>query len=140
METLPPHVNLSDQFFSVVEEQNGEKKIVFGLGAIRGAGEDAMSSIIECRKSGGEFKDLEDFISRVDFSKITKRVMEPLIKSGSLDNLGYTRATMLKYIDEICEIGRNKQKLEGEIHNSLFADSQDELTGIRFSFSDIEGV
>lgn len=138
METLPPHVNLSDQFFSVADWRNGEKKIVFGLGAIRGAGEDAMGSIIACRKSGGEFKDLEDFISRVDFSKITKRVMEPLIKSGSLDNLGYTRATMLKNIDEICEIGRNKQKLAGEIHNSLFADSQDELAGIRFSFSNIE--
>ena len=150
METLPPHVNLSELFFSVVDSgakqadssqadssaKNHEKKIVFGLCAIKGAGEEVMENIIECRKKDGEFKSLEDFVARVDFSKISKRVMEPLIKSGSLDNLGYTRATMLQYVDEICEAGRSKQKFD--IENSLFSGSKEEFEHVRFNFSDRE--
>ncbi|PAF41322.1 DNA polymerase III subunit alpha [Helicobacter sp. 11S03491-1] len=118
MEIIPPHINTSMLDFSVgdFEDENTKpvKKIIFGLSAIKGAGEGPLKNIIEVRESGGKFKSLEDFISRVDFTKLTKRILEPLIKTGSLDGLGYTRATMLKNIDKICEIGRSKNKLKVE--------------------------
>ncbi|OHU84449.1 DNA polymerase III subunit alpha [Helicobacter sp. CLO-3] len=141
IDTMPPHVNVSDQFFSVADvdtKKGTQKKIVFGLNAIKGAGAEALHNIIECRKRDGKFESLEKFVERVDFSKISKRVLEPLIKSGSLDDLGYTRAAMLKNIDEICEIGRSKQKMDNNIENSLFRDSKEELTSVNFNFQNIE--
>lgn len=120
IEVLPPHVNISKINFSVIIEKSNVKKIVFGLGALKSAGENALQSIIDNRLQEGEYKDLNDFVSRVDFSYIRKTAIEPLIKSGSLDNLGFTRASMLENIDYICEMGRNAQKAKGEMNSSLF--------------------
>ncbi len=136
IEILPPHVNMSDADFGVADI-DGEKKIVFGLGAIKGAGEGPLRNIIECRKKDGVFKSLEDFVARVDFSKLSKRILEPLIKSGSLDNLGYTRATMLQNADTICETGRNNHELKSNIEQSLFFNATEELAGIRFDFTQV---
>lgn len=105
IEILPPHVNTSQTNFSVIIEK-GKKKIVFGLNAIKGAGEGALQSIITDRKQKGNFNSLEDFIMKADFRRISKKVLEPLVKSGSLDNLGYTRASMLDNLDYICDLGR----------------------------------
>ncbi|MDU9772312.1 DNA polymerase III subunit alpha, partial [Helicobacter pylori] len=125
IEVMPPHINSSMQDFSVAEFKNQkgepEKKIVFGLGAVKGVGGEPIKNIIE-ERAKGDYKSLEDFISRVDFSKLTKKSLEPLVKSGSLDNLGYTRKTMLANLDLICDAGRAKDKanemMQGD--NSLF--------------------
>lgn len=106
IEILPPHVNTSQTNFSVIVDSDGKKKIVFGLNAIKGAGEGALQTIIADRKQMGNFKSLEDFIIKADFRRISKKVLEPLVKSGSLDNLGYTRASMLENLDYICDLGR----------------------------------
>ncbi len=140
IQTIPPNVNKSDQYFSVIDvEEEGikQKKIVFGLQAIKGVGE-ALHNIIECRKKDGNFKSLEDFVARVDFSKISKRAMEPLIKSGSLDGLGYTRATMMKHVDDICEIGRNTRRFNHNIEQTLFFDAKEELAQVYLGFENIE--
>lgn len=122
IKVIPPHVNFSLIDFSVVKIEN-EKKIVFGLGAIKGAGSQALECIIKERKNNGNFKSLEDFISRVDFNKITKRILEPLIKSGCLDNLGYTRASMIANVDFLCDQGRLATKSKEENANGLFGDA-----------------
>ncbi|MDU9793686.1 DNA polymerase III subunit alpha, partial [Helicobacter pylori] len=125
IEVMPPHINSSMQDFSVAEFKNQkgelEKKIVFGLGAVKGVGGEPIKNIIEERVKG-DYKSLEDFISRVDFSKLTKKSLEPLVKSGSLDNLGYTRKTMLAHLDLICDAGRAKDKANEMMQggNSLF--------------------
>ncbi|RKU88780.1 DNA polymerase III subunit alpha, partial [Helicobacter pylori] len=124
-EVMPPHINSSMQDFSVAEFKNQkgelEKKIVFGLGAVKGVGGEPIKNIIE-ERAKGDYKSLEDFISRVDFSKLTKKSLEPLVKSGSLDNLGYTRKTMLANLDLICDAGRAKDKANEMMQggNSLF--------------------
>ncbi|TLE04663.1 DNA polymerase III subunit alpha [Helicobacter bilis] len=110
IEILPPHVNTSQTNFSVIIDSNGKKKIVFGLNAIKGAGEGALQGIIDDRKQKGAFKNLEDFITKADFKRISKKVLEPLVKSGSLDNLGYTRASMLDNLDYICDLGRRMSR------------------------------
>ncbi len=125
IEVQRPHVNVSDVRFRV-QEEGGEKHIVFGLEAIKGAGEGPLGTLVEIREKHGAFKDLQDFISKIDFSKFSKRILEPLIKSGSLDNLGYNRRTMLENLDAICEEGRRKDKTNAQMRTGLFADAQSE--------------
>ncbi|PAF48117.1 DNA polymerase III subunit alpha [Helicobacter sp. 12S02634-8] len=141
IELLPPHVNTSDLDFGVGDfidkEGRGVKKIIFGLSAIKGAGEGPLRNIIETRESKGAFKSLEDFISRVDFSKLTKRILEPLIKSGSLDGLGYSRASMLQHIDVICEVGRAKDHFKKTLEGSLFASNQEEMQAVHLDIKEI---
>ncbi len=80
----PPDVNVSEFKFSV----NDDGRIVYGLGAVKGVGEGPVEAIVECRASGGPFKDLFDFCNRVDLKRINKRTLEALIRSGALDRLG----------------------------------------------------
>lgn len=130
-----PHVNLSENDFGVSGEGK-DKAIVFGLSAIKGVGEAPIENIVSEREKNGAYKSLEDFVGRVDWSKISKRVLEPLIKSGSLDDLGYSRTCMLEHIDEICDAGRSKDKANQEMGNSLFADLVDEISTVTFKFQD----
>lgn len=126
IDIVPPHVNISENDFGVGEFE-GEKKIIFGLSAIKGLGDAPIENIIQEREKNGTYKSLEDFIARVDFSKLTKRSLEPLIKSGGLDNLGYSRKSMLENIDVLCEKGREKDKAKDMIHNSLFSSDDVEI-------------
>lgn len=73
----------------------GDDSIRYGLGAIKGAGEAAIESIIEERAANGRFDDLFDFCRRVDTRKANRRVIEALIRSGALDELGPGRASMV---------------------------------------------
>ncbi|RDU59325.1 DNA polymerase III subunit alpha [Helicobacter marmotae] len=126
IDIVPPHVNISENDFGV-GEFDGEKKIIFGLSAIKGLGEAPIENIIQEREKNGVFKNLEDFIARVDFSKLTKRSLEPLIKSGGLDNLGYSRKSMLEHIDMLCEKGREKDKAKEMMSSSLFSGDDVEI-------------
>ncbi|TLD96761.1 DNA polymerase III subunit alpha [Helicobacter jaachi] len=126
IEIVPPHVNVSENDFGV-GEFDGVKKIIFGLSAIKGLGEAPIENIIEERRKNGAYKSLEDFILRVDFSKLTKRSLEPLIKSGGLDNLGYSRKSMLEHIDMLCDKGREVHKAREMIGDSLFNKEEVEI-------------
>lgn len=59
----------------------------FGLDAIKGVGRGAAEEIIRARESGGQFKDLEDFLERVNMKILGRKGLESLIKSGALDGL-----------------------------------------------------
>ena len=76
----PPDINKSSKNFLSLNEEN----ILFGLGAIKGVGDSAIENIVE-ERSNGDFKSLKDFCFRVDLSKVDKRCLEPLIKSGAMD-------------------------------------------------------
>ena len=86
-----PDVNRSDLRFSVGEQ--GE--VIYGLGAIKGAGEAALRGIIEERKNNGRYTDLYDFCQRIDLRKANKRVLEALIGAGALDSLKLNRPSLL---------------------------------------------
>lgn len=87
----PPDINRCAFGFTV----EGDDSIRYGLGAIKGAGEAAIESIIEERAANGRFDDLFDFCRRVDTRKANRRVIEALIRSGALDELGPGRASMV---------------------------------------------
>jgi DNA polymerase III subunit alpha len=96
IEVLPPDVNESQVVFAPA--RNGEV-IRFGLAAIKGVGEIAVQSILDARKSGGEFPSLGDMCQRVDIRTVNRKVLEALIKSGACDTFKETRATMFAQID-----------------------------------------
>lgn len=97
------------------------------MGAIKGAGDVAIKSILESRKEDGDFKDLSDFLSRIDGSKVNKRVIESLTKAGAFDNFGYSRKSLLAQIEKIGDAVGDAMKMRKQATGSLFGDS-DEMT------------
>ncbi len=91
----PPNVQLSQYAFTV----NEANEIVYGLGAIKGVGEAAIGHILEQRQQR-TFRDIFDFCERLDGKKISRRVLESLIKSGSMDCFGEERAALMASLDE----------------------------------------
>ncbi|MFW1761824.1 DNA polymerase III subunit alpha [Acinetobacter calcoaceticus] len=96
LDVLPPSVNMSTYHFHA----SNDKTIVYGLGAIKGVGEQAMQSVIDSRRQYGPYTDLFDFCHRIDLKKINKRTLEALIRAGALDCLGIERASLMAQLPE----------------------------------------
>ena len=92
---LPPDINLSVYRFTPVGEP-GKKadRIRYGLGAVKGTGQNAIEAIIAARQEK-PFTDLFDFVKRVDKRQINRRSIESLIKAGAFDSLGVNRGILL---------------------------------------------
>ncbi|MFV0481936.1 MAG: DNA polymerase III subunit alpha [Campylobacteraceae bacterium] len=125
----PPDVAKSSVEFTAIKDENGADSILFGLGAIKGVGHTAIASILEARNEK-QFTDFDDFISRVDTGKVNKKVLEGLIKSGSFDNFGFSRKSLLEHIEIIVQAGQECSRQKKQAENSLFGDSA-EMIGVR---------
>jgi len=88
---LPPDINQSGIRFRPVDG----KTIRYGLGAIKGTGEAALSVILKMRTESGSFRDLFDFCRRIDKRVVNRRVIEALIRSGAFDAIDDHRAKLL---------------------------------------------
>ncbi|PZT49103.1 DNA polymerase III subunit alpha [Helicobacter valdiviensis] len=130
----PPNLQKSSLEFSV-EEIDGEDCILFGLGAIKGAGEVAINIILEERANNGEFKDLKDFLSRIDPQKVNKKSIEAFIKSGAMDCFGFSRKTLLEQVEALTENAKMSQTLQKEAQNSLFGMSE-EMVNVEINLED----
>ena len=86
-----PDINRGDYRFEPISARS----VRYGLGAIKGTGQQAIAAIVAARKEGGPFTSLFDFCVRVDRSKMNKRTVEALIKGGAFDNLHLNRAELL---------------------------------------------
>jgi DNA polymerase-3 subunit alpha len=87
-----PDINNSDYAFKVMDST----RLAYGLGAVKGAGQAAIESIVAERNNNGLFTDLFDFCHRVDMRKMNKRVLEALIKAGAFDKIGPHRASIME--------------------------------------------
>ena len=135
IELLPPDINRSDLKF-IASSHDNKEVILFGLGAIKGAGDVAIASILESR--GNEpFKDLSDFISRIDGSKVNKKVIESLIKAGALDSFGYSRRALIMQIEEIIEASQKVSQARKMAENSLFGGGE-EMTHIKIELNNVD--
>ena len=112
-EILPPDVNRSDVGFKI----EGDRQIRFGIGRIKGVGEEAARAIVEARK-GREFRNIQDFVRSVDGRKVNKKVLECLIKAGSFDFTGSRRDELL---ERLSSSGKNMSNLT---QNALFGGAQ----------------
>ncbi|MDY3069356.1 MAG: DNA polymerase III subunit alpha [Parabacteroides sp.] len=122
---LGPDVNESILKFSV----NKKKNIRFGLGAIKGVGESAVENIIAERKKNGAYKDIFDFVERVNLSSCNKKNIESLALAGAFDNMGIQREQFFAetgkgelFIDTLVRYGNKYQTDKSTATNSLFGD------------------
>jgi DNA polymerase-3 subunit alpha len=101
LNVLPPCINRSHYYFTVVDD----KTILYGLGAIKGAGEAAIQCIVEEREQQGPFEGLFSVCQRLDMRKVNRRVLEALVKSGALDTWNVERASLFESIDNAIQAG-----------------------------------
>jgi DNA polymerase III subunit alpha len=94
LDILPPDVNESGFKFTVV----GDKRIRFGLGAVRNVGEGAIASIIAGRERG-PYTSIADLVQRIDLRLCNKRVLESLIAAGACDSLGGHRKQLIEALE-----------------------------------------
>ena len=115
IEVLKPDINESLAKFSV---QDG--KLRYALGAIKGVGEANMNAIIEARNKGGKFKDMSDFINRVDAKQLNRKQLEQLIKAGAFDCLEKKRGKLYANIDNILKNISSATEMKTSAQSSLF--------------------
>ena len=118
LEVAPPDVNRSSYMFTA----DGERTIVYGLGAIKGVGEAAIECMVGAREQGGAFGDLFEFCRRIDLKKVNRRVLESLIRAGALDALGVNRASLMVQLPLALKMA--------EQHHAQQAAGQDDLFGM----------
>src|SRR3989304_1760405 len=102
---LPPDINESELDFAVVKD-----KIRFGLGAVKNVGESAIESMLKARAKVGPFRSLVDLTEEVDLRLVNRRVLESLVKSGSFDSLGASRAQLAAVLDRALDAGQQVQR------------------------------
>ncbi len=113
---LSPDVNESDYAFKV--EASG--KIRYGLGAIKGAGEKAIESLVNERNLNGSYRDLDSLCRRVDGQKVNKKVFEALIMSGALDALESNRAAALASLPTVIDLAGQLAVNRSSGQNDMF--------------------
>lgn len=116
LKVLPPDINRSEFQFTVDEHNH----IIYGLGALKGAGEAALSVLVEQRRKGGAFKSLADLCKRASSQKVNRRVLETLIKAGAFDSLGGTRRAMLAFLPEALRMAEQYNRDQGTGQTDLF--------------------
>jgi DNA polymerase-3 subunit alpha len=134
-----PDVNESGLNFSV----NKKGEIRYGMGAVKGVGEAAVEALIEERKKNGPFKDIYDFMRRINLRTVNKRVMESLCYAGAFDDLAPTlppgqtwhRAVFFAqsdkfetFIENLLRYGAAYQENKVMSVNSLFGDLSDSVS------------
>jgi len=121
---LSPDVNASRYEFTAC----GEHSIRYGLGAVRGVGRGAVEALIAEREAHGAYRSLEDLCRRLDLQKLNRRVLEALIRSGSLDALGATRATLMERLPAAMQLGDQNSRAHQAGQNDLFGLASAERT------------
>ncbi|MEK7193741.1 MAG: DNA polymerase III subunit alpha [Patescibacteria group bacterium] len=124
IDILPPDVNKS----SVAFAPDG-LKIRFGLLAIKNVGEQITKNIIEERATRGEFKNFNDFLTRIQHKDLNKKSLESLIKGGAFDSLGVERNQALHNIEEILKFSTAIKRSGTQNHTSLFGNTSFSSTG-----------
>ena len=124
LKMLPPDINQSDyRFVPVGEPGKKSNQIRYGLGAVKGSGQNAIENIVASRVADGPFKDLFDFCKRVDKRQVNRRTIESLIRAGAMDCLGKDRAILLATVSLAIEAAEQADKAANQV--SLFGDDDD---------------
>ncbi|MDY0121712.1 MAG: DNA polymerase III subunit alpha [Sulfurimonas sp.] len=133
IELSPPDICDSQLEFSAITK-DGSDIILFGLGAIKGVGKSAVLSILETRREDGDFTSIENFVNRIDPSKVNKRVIESIIKTGGFDRFGYSRKALLDQIELIVDTAKKANDARKNAVGSLFGDDE-EITNVELKLT-----
>jgi DNA polymerase-3 subunit alpha len=126
LDLLVPDVNESSRSFEV----NKKGQIRFGMGAIKGVGEAAVEAIVEERNLRGEYKDIFDFVSRINIRQVNKKSMESLAFAGAFDCFSeiprscYFQMDLdgLSFIEKIVRYASKMAELKASASQSLFGE------------------
>ena len=118
----PPNVNASVLPFTVA----GPNRISYGLGALKGVGPSAVDAIVSERAARGPYTSLVDLCRRVDLTKINRRVLEALVKSGALDSLGANRATLMQGVPNALQAAERSVHAQAAGQTALFGGAADD--------------
>ena len=136
IELAPPDICDSQLEFSAITKENREI-ILFGLGAIKGVGEAAIHAMLEEREENGDYLSLQDFVNRIEPSKVNKRVIEATIKSGGFDRYNYSRKALLDQIELIVDTAKKSSEAKKNVVGSLFGDDE-EITTVKLELKNSE--
>lgn len=98
IQLIAPNINTSLYTFSV-----NQKGIQFGLNMVKGLNDNFVRNIIEERQSSGPFESLMDFCERIDDRFLRQDMIEPLIKAGAFDSIGYNRHSLIASLESTIE-------------------------------------
>ncbi len=131
----PPDINQSDADFSVVFKDgetptNLNGSVRFGLGAVKGAGNAAVTAIVEERSAGGDYTSIFDFCSRISTRATNRATIESLIKGGAFDSVHGidSRSALLVVLDKAISIGASAAKDKESGQGGLFGQESDNST------------
>ncbi|MBV9509928.1 MAG: DNA polymerase III subunit alpha, partial [Caulobacteraceae bacterium] len=116
----PPDINRSAADFDVAE---GE--VLYALGAVRNVGLQAMEHLVALREEGGRFRDLFDFVERVDPKLVNRRAIENLARAGAFDNLNPNRAEIIAAAETLAAYGQSVAAERAAAQTSLFGDQSE---------------
>lgn len=124
---LGPDINESMRTFSA----NAAGDVRFGMAAVKGVGEAAVDSIIAEREANGRFKDIYDFVERVNFSLVNRKCLENLAYAGAFDSIsGFPRCKFfgadaressgMTFLEQLMRYGQRIQVEKNNAQQSLF--------------------
>jgi len=113
---LPPNVNRSAYQFSVADDES----ILYGLGAIKGVGRNAVDAVIAEREQNGAFENIAEFCRRVDLEKVNRRALEAMIKAGAMDGFGTTRRSLMHELPEALKSADQEARAKAAGQNDMF--------------------
>ncbi len=127
IQLLPPDINHSIDCFKVEETDQG-KAIRYAFAALKGAGQQAMQSLVSIREETGQFKTIDDFMRRIDMKSFSKKQFEVLTCAGAFDSLNIPRSCLYNASDYLMRQASQwaQEKSSGQV--SLFGQSQEENT------------
>lgn len=132
LKVLGPDVNKSVHTFSADKEGN----IRFGMAGIKGVGEAAVMELVAEREKNGEFKDIYDFVERINFQAVNRKSIENLALAGAFDSIiGFHRSKLFAtdpkdpsapcYLDQLVRYGQMFQNDKNNMQQSLFGGTVD---------------
>ena len=127
IEIVKPSINKCFSDFRAIKGS-----LVYGLGAIKNVGYEAISNIINEREKNGSFKSLVDFVNRVKIKDVNKLQLEGLVKAGVFDEFDKDRGKIFNSIPKIIQQIKNINDDKDNHQANLFADDNDSRTEFEF--------
>jgi DNA polymerase-3 subunit alpha len=118
VKVLPPDINRSGADFEVEDGQ-----VLYALGAVRNVGLQAMTHVAQVRESGGRFRDIFDFLERIDPRQVNKRALESLARAGAFDSIHPDRAQLVQAADALMAFAQSVAADRASAQESLFGDA-----------------
>ena len=138
IKVLPPDINESNYNFTVVNDENGNDAIRFGLGAIKNVGHNAAEALIK-ERGNGRFEDVFDVFRRINSKDLNRKSMESMVRAGAFDCVA-ERSQMLTNVDKLLDFSRSLHKKMDVGQQGLFGEGTVKLAKPRIELLEAEEI